>query len=227
MDEALAIDPEAIDAEVMEKVNEVCDNRALRPSDGLVVGKVFIEELWQNATYEEQAEQQYPGLNTDPETWGYTGRTGPPWSGPEGTETRGHGLVIGEEPFKDTSSEAYKDELVHLLEAKRLTDYANLPDWVFNEFKAHVRRRSKAYQVQGARPTVLKGYVVEWEVDPTSTQKPVVQQPMKRSPPMEAIERHHLKRKMSTGFLSILPHHARTRWASRSWANSPLRPYPL
>ena len=58
------------------------------------------------------------------------------------------------------------------------------------------------------------GYVVEWEEEEEGA-RPVIQQPTKRSPVMEAIEKRHLDYQKSVGFLTMLPAGHKTRWASR------------
>lgn len=167
-------------------------------------------------TYEEMVMRQYPDLQVDQRSWGYSGRTGPPWSGPEDQGLRGHGHVPRETTFRDTTSQEYKDELVSRLVAKRHAEYADLPQWVFDELLVHVKRRRRAYWLPGAKPTVLKGYIVEWELGANSEVKPVVQQPAKRSPVMDDVGRHHLEREMGTGALVLPPHNVRTRWAGRT-----------
>lgn len=214
---------DSFDEEIQELM-QTADRRASFQSYGQLDSMCGVVPLFSiqrstsssGVSYEEQVMCQYPDLQPNPETWGYTGRTGPPWSGPVDQEIRGHGHVPGEHTFRETTSKEYKTDLAQRLREKRDTDYADLPDWVFEELVEHVQRRSRAYWLPGAKPTVLKGYLVEWELDPSSKVKPVVQQPAKRSPVMDEVERHHIDRETGTGSLVLLPHNVRTRWASRT-----------
>ena len=138
-------------------------------------------------------------MNADPSTWGYSARDGPPWTGPEDEEVRGHGIETGEEGWKDTTSEEYKQELRADLESRRHSSFSDLPDWVWERLLAHVSAYSEAYWIPGAKPTVLKGYIVEWEEDPSSSLKPVISQPAKRSPVMEEVEATHVRYQQGIG----------------------------
>ena len=57
-----------MDDELREKVDEIKEHRALRKGGAHVVGKVYMEELWQNQIYEQGVLEQYLGLNPDPDT---------------------------------------------------------------------------------------------------------------------------------------------------------------
>ena len=132
-------------------------------------------------------EGQYPDLKSDPDSWGYDPRsgTGIPCTGPEFGEIRGHGLSTGDQGsrWKDARSRPYKRELVEFLESKRTSGYADLPNWVWVRLLTHVEKHSPAYWIEGAKATVLKGYVVGSEE--AEGPRPVIQQPTKRSPVME------------------------------------------
>ena len=124
---------------------------------------------------------------------------------------RGYG-VQGSEGWKDTSSEEYKAELEGLLRATRVSDYADLPDSAFEGLVKHVRRYSRAYWIKGAKPTRLKGYVVNWDVNPDVP--PLQAQARRKSPALQAVERRHLVREMQYDNLEAVPPEESVEWAS-------------
>ena len=68
--------------------------------------------------------------------------------------------------WKDTGSEAYKDELEAHFRSVRTTEYAELTPKGFEGLVQHVRKHSRAYWIKGAKPTRLKGYLVHWDINP-------------------------------------------------------------
>ena len=123
------------------------------------------------------------------------------------------GYGVGESAgWKDTNGTPYKDELEALLRAERTTAHANLPDWAFQLLVTHVRQKTAAYGVKGAKPTRLKGYLVNWDVNPDI---PLLQsQARKKSPALQEIERRHLMREMSYDNLERAPPDELVEWAS-------------
>ena len=94
------------------------------------------------------------------------------------------------EGWKDTRSEAYKDELEAHLRKVRSVEYADVPDSGFEGLVRHVRRYSRAYWIKGPRPTRLRGYVVNWDINPEVP--PLQAQARRKSPALQEIEQRHL-----------------------------------
>ncbi len=78
---------------------------------------------------------QYPGLETGR---GYAQRVPGSWGEAEEVDSRGHGLQTGGDGFRE-----YVAGLMSILDVTRFTEYADLPEWVFEELKARDRRRNK------------------------------------------------------------------------------------
>ena len=124
---------------------------------------------------------------------------------------RGYG-VAETNGWKDTGSKEYQKELEDHLRGCRDTQYSGIPDWAFELLVDHVRRNSRAYWIKGAKPTRLKNYVVEWDLDPQVP--PIQAQPRRKSPALQEIEQRHLKREEEYGNLEEVPPTESVEWAS-------------
>ena len=103
-------------------------------------------------------------------------------------------------------------ELGEILWSKKYELYSHLPEQVFSRLLEHVRSQSSAYWVEGVRPTVFKGWIVEWQEEAGAA--PVQAHPARRSPIIDEIERHHIGRELRYGRCRVVPRGQSVRWAS-------------
>ena len=127
-------------------------------------------------------------------------------------EHRGYGVATGDQCWRDTGSEEYKASLEKHIRDRRWTEFGDAPDWAVDALVHHLRTHSKAYWQKGAKPTRLRGHLVEWDIDPLVP--PMQAQARKKSPAMADIERKHILRERSYGNLEPVPPGENCEWAS-------------